>query len=394
MRRFPVWLLVVLGLALFAPGAPAAPGEPAQSQRGARRAPNKASPGKARPGRRGKPRAAGEDPKAAGNGQAARTGQAGAAMRAAIGNSFMRQGSAQAAVLSFQTQLAKSPDSAALHIGLAKALTKIGRCDEALDHFRPYVGTKPFGSEAAFAAANCSSRLGLRDEAILFDRIAVDLDPTSARALTSLALDLAAADDVAGTEEALEALAVIRPDRDASWYARAVLALRIGDLDTFDVLLHLWRRDDPTSMDLRRLEALAWMDLDDPKSAYDELHKIRSLKAGKQIRTLRAESLRRMGFAEEAVWHLEDRPRNVLEGHDADALRARVAVDLGHLDDARALLAPYGEMSDADFVASEWYLAKAEGDAPRAADAAARFLALNRSPLRTLDDLIPIPRAR
>ncbi|MDP2306138.1 MAG: hypothetical protein Q8P18_08920 [Pseudomonadota bacterium] len=310
-------------------------------------------------------------------------------MRAARGNMFLRQGSPRAAVASFRKQLEASPDSAALHIGLGKSLTRIGRCEEALDHFWPFVGTLPFGADAALAASTCSSRIGLLDDAVYFDRIAVDLDPTSARALTNLALDLSASGDKGGAAAALDELLYLRPERDASNYARAVLALREGDLDQFDLVVEAWERNDGPSLDLRRLQAQAWLDLDNPPAAMATLENVRRMRNGQQVRHLRSEAQRRVGYTADAAAYLEDRPQSVLEGVDSDAVRVRVHVDEGDFAAAHEVLAGYDAIEDAELIASAWYLANAEGraaDLPALRDA---YEHTRTSPLRQLSHLVP-----
>lgn len=309
--------------------------------------------------------------------------------RTGRGNMFLKQGSTRAAVSSFRKQLEADPDSAALHVGLGKALARIGQCEEALDHFWPYVGTLPFGAEAALAASTCSSRLGLLDDAILFDRLAVDLDETSARALTNLALDLSSAGDEGGAEVVLDELLHLRRDRDASTYARAVLALRDGRIDDFDRIAFAWEATEGPSLDLRRLQAQAWLDLDDPVAAIDTLANVRRIRNGQQVRHLRAEALRRTGYAEEAALYLEDRPQSVLEGVDSDAVRIRVFADLGQFEQAHAVLAEYEGLQGPEIAASTWYLARREGRDAELPALAAAYEHARQSPLRDLDQLVP-----
>lgn len=343
--------------------------------------------GKRRPGA-GKPKLRAEkrgDDARAGK----KKGEGKAGMRAAKGNMFLRQGSPRAAVASFRKQLEESPDSTALHIGLGKSLARLGRCEEALDHLWPYVGTLPFGAEAALSASTCSSRIGLLDDAVYFDRIAVDLDPTSARALTNLALDLSSAGDEAGAAEALDDLLFLRPERDASNYARAVLALRTGDLDTFDLVIEAWERDDGASLDMRRLQAQAWLDMDNPPAAMAALENVRRMRNGQQVRHLRSEALRRTGYTAEAAGYLQDRPQSVLEGVDSDAVRVRVHVDERDFAAAHAVLDNYDVIDDAELIASAWYLAAAEGRTDALAALQAEYEHVRTSPLRQLSHLEP-----
>ncbi|MES2639316.1 MAG: tetratricopeptide repeat protein [Myxococcota bacterium] len=348
--------------------------------------------GKRKPGP-GQPRArkGGREGKAGGKGGAEGEGGKGKAggMRAARGNMFLRQGSPRAAVASFRKQLETSPDSTALHIGLGKALARMGRCEEALDHLWPYVGTLPFGADAAISASTCSSRMGLLDDAIYFDRIAVDLDPTSARALTNLALDLSTAGDEAGAAEALDELLFLWPERDASSYARAVLALRGGDLDTFDLVVEAWERNDGPSLDLRRLQAQAWLDMDNPPAAMAALENVRRMRNGQQVRHIRSEALRRMGYTAEAAGFLEDRPQSVLEGVDSDAVRVRVHSDQRDFAAAHLVLDGYDVIDDPELIASAWYLASAEGRTDALPALQADYEHTRTSPLRQLSHLLP-----
>ena len=243
-----------------------------------------------------------------------------------------------------------------------------------------------------FRSSTCSNRLGLYEDAVFFDRLAVEANPDSARALTNLALDLDAVGDDVGRDEALEDLLFLRKDRDASAYARAVLALERGDLDEFDFVAFTWRRDDGTNMDLGRLEAQAWLDVDDPITALSVLSQLKKIRAGAHTRRLRAEAHRRLGATAEAQSHVEDNTQAVSEGPESDAIEIRVDVDAGDLDAARTILAQYPNAGGAEMTASAWYVARAEGDAAQMATLAARYATQQRNPRRTLELLIPIDR--
>jgi len=362
-----------------------------------RHAEGKRGPG---PGRGPRGIAKGEGPKA-GKGSAAK-GEAGAAdgepagkdgkRRGSLGagNMFLKRGGNKAAAGAFRKQLDKNPDAPAAHVGLGKALTRMGKCEEALTHLWPYVGTLPFGGDAALAASTCSGRLGLLGDAVYFDHLAVELSPESARALTSLALDTAALGDTAATEAALEELLFLRKDRDASAYARANLALRAGDIAAFDDIAALWERDDGPGADLRRLQAQSWLDMDNPRECEAILARLASLRSGNQTRYLRAEAHRRMGYADEAEEYLADRPQSVLEGVDPDSIRVRVAVDLGNFPRAHELLAAYEGLPDPEILASAWYLARAEGRIDALPALEAEYRAVRMSPLRELEQLVPV----
>ncbi len=389
MRRALFGGVILLGAAVLLgaqPAEPRGPGGGDAKAQGMRRGngEGRRAGGKAREGRAPKGPGAGR-----GKGPALQGADGRESPRAGRGNMFLRQGSTRAAVSSFRKQLEANPDSAALHIGLGKALVRIGQCEEGLDHLWPYVGTLPFGAEAALAASTCSSRLGLLDDAIYFDRLAVDMDPKSARALTNLALDLASAGDDAGAEVVLDDLLFLRPDRDASTYARAVLALRAGEIEEFDRITFAWEQTEGPSLDLRRLQAQAWLDLDDPVAAMASLANLRRVRNGQQVRHLRAEAHRRVGYADEASAYLEDRPQSVLEGIDSDAVRVRVFADLGEFAQAHELLAEYEGERGPELAASAWYLARREGRTDELPALAEAYERVRQSPLRDLDELVP-----
>jgi len=79
-----------------------------------------------------------------------------------------------------------------------------------------------------------------------------------------------------------------------------------------------------------------------------------------------------------------------LTGADADAVQVRMLVDRGQLVEARTLLADYALELDEEVVASRWYLARAEGDAAGLEREAAAYALARTSPLRTLDQYVPI----
>ena len=307
-----------------------------------------------------------------------------------LADSFLRQGSYRAAVAAFTKELSKNPDAPASHVGLGRALARVGRCGEALDHFWPYVDSKPFGEEAALAASVCSSRLGLYVDALMFDRLGLDLDAENVRLLTQYALDLDTVGDMVMRDDALERLLLAKPDRDASGYARAVIALRRGDIDTLDEVLTTRTGEDTARAERIRLEAQSWLDLGDPQEAITVAGPLKLRQMGVQIREIRAEAYRRLGEAERALEMMEGRNGKHLNGGDDDAFRARVAVDLGDLATAAERLADHRSTSDPELLASLWYVARAKGDQAAMTTYAARYHEVESSSLRTLEQLIPL----
>jgi hypothetical protein len=108
----------------------------------------------------------------------------------------------------------------------------------------------------------------------------------------------------------------------------------------------------------------------------------------------RGEALRRVGDVIEARYLLS-RPWN--EGVQApvrDAVISRVWVDLGDLAEARAALAKVPNQLDPEYVASAWYLARAEGDTETMQRMADRYATLAVPPGRTLDAMVPWEASR
>lgn len=309
--------------------------------------------------------------------------------RASMGETLLKQGNFRAALSSFEQEIAASPDSVAAHVGRGKALARLGRCGEALTELWQWVGTKPFGDEAALLASVCSSRLGLLDDSLFFSQMAVEIDPENTRALTQYALDLAAVGDLYAADEVIGRLEVVRPDRDASLYVKAVLALRAGDIEEFDRVVFFWPDDRNSQRDLARLEAQSWLDMDDPIQVIASIKQIKRIRRGKTATWLRAEAVRRLDMPEEGLEYLESKNARGGDASDADAVRARVLADLGDLAGAQELVDRYADDVDPDIVATAWYLARKRGDAPAMADYAALYERVRVSPLRDLDQLVP-----
>lgn len=309
--------------------------------------------------------------------------------RRSMGQSMLQQGRGKAAALSFRRQIADNPQSVAAHVGLGKALVKQGKCGEALEHLLPYVGRVPFGPDAALATAVCSRRLGWLEDALWFDEFALDLDPLHARALTNYALDLDAWGDRAGADAAVDRLEALPRNQSPALYARAVLAIRRGDIDEFDFLARDWEAWGRPERELRRLQAQTWLDLGDPLTAFSVLRETRSIHKSYAELAIRAEAARRLGDPQLALALLDQHGQRPMEGGAISGQRALILTDLGDLEGARAELAEWEGVVDEDLAAARWYLARAEGREADVARYAAEFLAERVSPLRSLDQWVP-----
>lgn len=308
-----------------------------------------------------------------------------------MGDMWMKEGNYRAAAAAFAKELKTNPDAIAAHVGLGRAFARAGRCPEALEHLWPYVDTRPFGDEAALAASTCSDRLGLHEDALYFDELAVSYDPDNVRALSQYALDLDRAGEWGRRDAVLDQLLVVKPDRDASSYARAVIALRRGDMDELDAVMWSWTgEDNSVKGEKLRLAAQSWLDIDDPYQALEILRSLKLKQRGVHIRDLRAEALRRLGDPDGAWAVVDGKMARHTSGADVDAVRARILVDQGDIAGARERLREYDESDDPDVLASFWYLAQATGDQAGAARYARQYRMVQVSPLRTLGQLIEL----
>lgn len=311
-----------------------------------------------------------------------------------MGNALLKKRKNVMAAEMYRKQLATDPESVAAHVGLGKSLARQGRCELALEELAPYADTRPFGADAALLAAICSHRIGFLEDALLYDRLAVELDPDNARAWSNYALDLDEWGDPVGVDEILERLDVLGNDgRDGSLYARAVLALRKGDIDEFDVLTQFWAREGRSKEELRRLLAQSWLDMGDPLAALAVVESVRKLNRSYQEQWLRAEAYRRLGEPETALELIDRHGKRPLQGTAAEAERIRAYVDLGRIADAHEALHAVGDVSDEEIVASRWYVARSQGDTSAQAAAELEYASLRPSPLRKVEYLVPI-RAR
>jgi tetratricopeptide (TPR) repeat protein len=307
-----------------------------------------------------------------------------------VADGMLKQGSYRQAVEAYKLEIAKNAESVPSHLGLGRALTRLGRCDVAMEEFWPYVGMKAFSSDVALAAAVCAGRLGFGEDALMFSQMAVDRNPNNAPAMTNLALTL----DTAGRYEELDALlaelSTVRDDRDASYYARTVLALRSGDITEFDIIADAWPTTGETVMTLAALRGQSWLDLDDPIQTGRVMRKIKRLRRPGLARMVSTEGVRREGEFAQAKDMLEDRNLRTNDSSDSDAIRVRVLADQGDFTAAHAILDGYEVGIDADLVASAWYLAWHERDVPQMRSMRDLYLTVRVSPLRNLYKLIPI----
>jgi predicted Zn-dependent protease len=311
------------------------------------------------------------------------------------GNMLLQRGMYRVAVSAFEEAVAADPTSPGAHVGLGVSFARNGNCAEALPEFRDWSDSRMFGSKVALLAAHCAERQDDPALAVEFSLLAWERRRDDRTALARIALDADQLGDTVLSGVATEYLWYVNPDQDESLFVEAALALRHGDVGAFDTVDALWVREGRSGEEMNRMRARSWLDVGDPVAAYAELKEGGSrMRRGADSRVMMAEITRRLGLLADADRALDSRLMGRLSGADADAVQARLLVDRGRPDEAAELLAGYALETDEDLVASRWYLARARGDAAAMAAAEADYAAVRKSPLRSLDQYLPISRAR
>lgn len=323
-----------------------------------------------------------------------RGGPAGAAVGARPGlrraNGLLRQGYYRAAAEAFRSVLGELPDDPEAHIGLGTALARMGKCDAALGEFVHWSDARAFGARHALLAAGCAARQGFAADALEFDLLAQARNPANRTALARIALDAQMAGEPVVRDVAVEYLWYVSATRDESLFVEAALALNRGDIDEFDAIADQWSREGRSVEEFMRLQAQSWLDLGEPGLALESMLVVRRMRRGEEARIILAEANRRVGQPSDAWRQLSSPMNGTVDSAAADAVRARIAIDQGDLATADTIAAENQDVDDEDWSATEWYLARAHGDTVGMAAAADRYAAVVSSPLRTLEQLLPI----
>lgn len=303
---------------------------------------------------------------------------------------MMRSGLPRGQVVSWRMEYKNHPKSEETRLGLAMALFRMGECAEALDHFWALSDSTFFDAKAAAAAGQCAAREGYYQDAVFFDKIGLEKMPDNVRILELLAIHSDLAGDGPQMQRTFATLETLgKKGGDPSLYARVAVAVRHSDVDLVDANRNNWSAEGWSAADFVRFDAQLWLDLDDPLTA----SRLQPPKGPRSYgRHIFAEAFRRLGEADTAINWLSNDKARVAEGIAADAVEARAYTDVGDFAQAKEILAAYPEETDAEIQASRWYLAQAQGDAPGAQRWASAWRQVNPSPLRTLQQLIPITK--
>lgn len=278
----------------------------------------------------------------------------------------LQQGRYRMAAEQARACLEKKPESGPCEAILAQALSNIGMCDKALERFASLRPRKAWTQETAIAEGQCHLRKGSTSAAIAAFEEAVWLAPAAANPKYQLAMAYirvgdwgAAADEMARLDEARNGMSM-------PGLARAIWALETGN-DQFEAEIAELLADpeltNSAQVQVHLLLGRKWMDVGDPWAAGPEIKEgvMFSLSNVRAV-SYRAEAVRRQGDPESALEMLDRQWFLDAESPIRDAIKARVLVDLGELDEASGLLEGLGDPDYSEALASRWYLAQARGD--------------------------------
>ncbi len=301
------------------------------------------------------------------------------------------------AASAFKRALQQRPEAEGIKVLLGQAYLGMHRCEEGLELLLPRVSLSTFGPEAAELMAGCYAQLGELGEALYWMQLAELMAPGDRQIQAGLAFYELAGGEPGAWGRLDAALEAAGEDDGVLLTTRALMLLYVGALDEAERTLERirqipGRRPYPMSF---FVDARIELDLGNPVAAERLFgYAFWRNKAYTPTMLLWAESARRSGVPEEALYildqvgTLQEQPRREL----TRSYRARVAVDLGQLELAEGLVAEAlgRDPLSPEVVASAWYLARAEGDTEAMRSWAERYALVQPSPLRTLEQLVPI----
>jgi hypothetical protein len=303
----------------------------------------------------------------AGVAMAARPGGQARDGNAALAEMKLNSGQVLIAAQIAEQCLEAKPNALECEVFRVRARARLGQCAALEPAFRELRASVWWDAPLALSEGMCSLRRGqfansfaaLEEAVVLLDK---DPVPRFERAIAAMR---AGWDEVAAAD--LDALSKME---QAAWMGDLLVAwqeIEAGD-EGIDTTLALAERDVTVGGSSDRphwalLQCRRWLELGDPFEA-ERVAKmsITGVVGQTRLAACRVEALRRAGDDPEA-WFVLTRPWNLSASSIVlDAIRARVLVDRGELDEASALLDGVGEALDPDVVGSRWYLARAKGD--------------------------------
>ncbi len=292
----------------------------------------------------------------------------------------------------FQSALADDPESARLQGLVGIAHLHLNHCETGWEWLQKVREKKNFRSASADKLGACWARRGNYAEAVYWQEESILLEPNRAVGWALLALYNMRLGDEIAMEAALREAKLLDENLLRAAMVRAMVALSSGDIDGVDEQLAVIETMDwPAELVGASLEARLELDLGNLARA---AQLAASAKVGPNrigALALEAEANRRAGHIEEAAWLLAQHDLTDSVAPDVQLVQMRVLVDQGELQAAQQVLEPLheGDPWDAEIIAGAWYLARARGDQPLAAELAERYGRVQASPLRRLGDLVP-----
>ena len=298
---------------------------------------------------------------------------------------LLKQGRPGRALVLLEPLAKLHPDNQRVQFSYGLALARLGSCALALPKLLPHVDRRPLTPPAMVSIGSCLAQEGRIPEAVVLAREVVEAEPDSGPGWMLLARTLGLLGDVESAGMALDQV-VIHLDASLFGSLQAELALR-GRPDTVDGWLALSRRQAEGGVWMSQLELLRWLDVGDPVMAERAAQQLGArVGSSEAVRIVRAEVLRRLGLPTEAMAVLTTSAGGGFER----AVRARVHIDLGQLEEAESLMATYPTPWDRTAWETEWYLARAKGDADAMANARARWLERPLPDGCALEHLVPL----
>ncbi|HMV69296.1 MAG TPA: hypothetical protein PKA64_20810, partial [Myxococcota bacterium] len=281
------------------------------------------------------------------------------------------------------------PDALSCWSVMARARARLGQCGLVRDVFARLRSSAEWDGTLAMAEGLCDLRRGdlslaftVLDESIeLRDRDPVPRFERAISAMRARRFDQAR-DDIDALREADATTGQGGPGQEP-WMADLLDAwweLETGDPDIDGTLALSLAFPGEIGANTRTqwslLDCRRWLDVGDPFRAEEVARSSLSGAVGQtRLVACRVEALRRMRDDSES-WIVVTRPwHKMADSLAMDAVRVRMLVDRGDLDEAAKLLTGLPEGADPDVVASAWYLARARGDAAAAARYEAAYAA-------------------
>jgi len=295
----------------------------------------------------------------------------------------------------FKQALMVRPDAYGTQTLLGQAYAGMHDCERALPLLVPNVARKAFSADAALLMSRCYDRVGNIGESIYWAEQAAVLEPVRPDVQVGLAWYKFVGHEP-GAREQIDYALSLDPENPSVIATRGLLALHVGDVDAAEEAIAELKAVPGRRLSMSFfLDALLELDLGNAVRA--ELLFARSFWRDKSyVPTMVywGEAARRQGNHQECLYVLDSvgAPGLTVREDYTRAIRARAEVDRGALAAARRLVdeALAIDPVDVEAVASAWYLARAEGDEASAAEWAERYALVNASPLRTLEQLIPL----